>query len=67
MGLVWNPGPKPCPGCEEEFFELWRELALDNCAIRVEKATRLFAITVNAFETLNTPCVGYDSRADEWF
>ena len=66
MGLDWIPGPKPRPGCEEEFLRLWRALKLDQPADRESKVARFGEITIPAFETLKAPRVGFDSAADSW-
>lgn len=66
MGLDWNPGPKPKPGHEEEFRELWHKLDARSCFFRQAKVKRFHEITTTAFETLGTPRVGFDAAATEW-
>jgi hypothetical protein len=66
MGLDWNPGPKPKPGCEDEFRELWTKLQSKSCFFRERKIRRFGEITMTAFETLVTPRVGIDSLATDW-
>ena len=66
MGLDWNPGPKTRLGLEEEFARIWGRLHSKWCWNRSGKKKRFEEITVNAFDTLQTPRVGYDKRADEW-
>lgn len=67
MGLDWNPGNKPKPGYEEEFDRLFRQL--ENVPERTEQESllqRFRDISISAFETLNTPRVGYSEAADAW-
>jgi hypothetical protein len=66
MGLDWNPGPKAKPGHEQEFAELWQKLHAKTCYFRDRKKRRFAEITLTAFETLNTPRVGFDAAATEW-
>jgi hypothetical protein len=66
MGLDWNPGPKPQPGSEDEFRRLWRRLHSKWCWNRSAKLERFEELTIAAFETLKTPRVGVDQRANEW-
>jgi hypothetical protein len=66
MGLDWNPGPKSRPGSEVEFEELWKSLHAKSCWFREKKVKRFKEITTQAFETLNTPRVGFDNSATNW-
>jgi hypothetical protein len=65
MGLDWNPGPKAKVGHEQEFRDLWHKLQ-GRCFLRSRKIKRFHEITLTAFETLDTPRVGFDSAATEW-
>lgn len=67
MGLDWNPGPKPKPGHEEEYLELYNKIAeTDDEDGREPLKDRFAEITITAFETLDTPRVGHDAAATEW-
>ena len=66
MGLDWNPGPRSKPGNEAEFEKLWRDLHAKSCWFRARKTRRFGEITIQAFETLNTPRVGFDNAATDW-
>ena len=66
MGLDWNPGPKSRSGSESEFEELWRSLHEKSCWFRARKVKRFKEIAIQAFETLNTPRVGFDNVATDW-
>jgi hypothetical protein len=66
MGLDWNPGPKAKSGFDQEFQELWRKLHAKSCFFRERKKKRFLEITSTAFETLDTPRVGFDPAATEW-
>lgn len=66
MGLDWNPGPRAKSGCEQEFQKLWHKLAAKSCFFRNRKQKRFDEITESAFQTLATPQVGWDERANKW-
>lgn len=66
MGLDWNPGNKPKPGHEIEFERLFHALQKKNSWWRKRKEDRFFAISTTAFDTLNTPRVGFSPAADAW-
>jgi len=66
MGLDWNPGPKPKPGHKEEYLELYQRIDVADEDELGPLRERFEDITITAFETLNTPRVGYDAAATEW-
>jgi hypothetical protein len=66
MGLDWNPGPKSRLGSESEFEALWKNLHAKSCWFRGKKVRRFKEITIQAFETLNVPRVGFESVATDW-
>jgi hypothetical protein len=63
MGLDWNPGPKPKPGHEAEYEQLFVKLTSSNNEQLLE---RFHSISTTAFETLSTPVVGRDASANAW-
>lgn len=66
MGLDWNPGNRPRPGHESEFFRLFDRLRSGSKCRREAAERRLSEISISAFETLQTPQVGSDPYADAW-
>lgn len=67
MGLDWNPGPKPKPGCEAEYLDLYRILDETRDEAERERLIERFTeISITAFETLKTPRVGHDNAATTW-
>jgi hypothetical protein len=65
MGLDWDPLAKPKPGNEPEFEQLFKELLiLEN----KDKSLwdRWLEITIDPFETLQAPRIGFDAIADQW-
>jgi hypothetical protein len=53
-------------GHEAEFERLFHALQKKKSWWRKRKEERFFAISDTAFETLNTPRVGFDAAADAW-
>jgi hypothetical protein len=67
MGLDWQVGGKPKPGCEAEFRALFDDLIRGKPEVdRDEKIRRFQSIMTPAHETLGTPIVGRDPSADDW-
>ena len=66
MGLDWNPGNKPKPGCEKEFKKLFLKLQSNWCFRRKSKTKRFLLLSTSAFETLDAPRIGVDKAADRW-
>jgi hypothetical protein len=66
MGLDWNPGNKPKPGCEKEFKKLFLKLQSDWCFRRKSKTKRFLLISIPAYETLDAPRIGSDAAANRW-
>ncbi|MBF0215852.1 MAG: hypothetical protein HQL30_02540 [Candidatus Omnitrophica bacterium] len=66
MGLDWNPGNRPIPGCEEEHDIIVSKLAKNWCWRRKGLIKRFQEISIPAFETLKAPQVGFDERATQW-
>lgn len=67
MGLDWNPGNRPKPGCEAEFRDLLRKLRANVWQWPSDTPyQRYLEISITPYETLRAPRVGYDLAADEW-
>lgn len=66
MGLDWNPGNRPRPGFEVEFRRLADGIQEQRIKEGSPDHNRFFEISISAYETLQAPRVGSDSRADEW-
>jgi hypothetical protein len=66
MGLDWNPGNRPLPGKEVEFFKLFDKLQSGSRWRRKAAEKRFFEISQSAFETLKAPQVGIDDSATQW-
>lgn len=66
MALDWEPLPKPKPGQEREFEDLFHKLE----GARGQRRDRLLEWFANvsdpAFTLIGAPRVGYDESADEW-
>jgi hypothetical protein len=66
MALDWEPLPKPKPGQEKEFEDLFHKLE----GARGQRRERLLEWFANvsdpAFTLIGAPRVGYDEAADEW-
>ena len=80
MGLDWKPLNKPLAGYEDEYRRLFMQLSgaekpkmsiLDKLLgkqhpSRESLLDRFLEISSTAYETLNAPQVGIDSKATEW-
>lgn len=66
MGLDWNPGNKPAPGHEEEFFALFEVLRSRPAEGYEQEIERFHEISITAYETLNAPQVGTHDEATQW-
>jgi hypothetical protein len=68
MGLDWNPLPKPKPGREAEFEEVFAELERATAARREDKATldKFRALSDQPFALMGAPRVGFDDAANAW-
>jgi hypothetical protein len=66
MGLDWNPGNKAKPGLEAEHEKLVRSIKSGSVADQEAALARFSEISINAYETLQAPRVGYDAEATQW-
>jgi hypothetical protein len=65
MGLDWDPLAKPKSDHEPEFEGLFNELLiLENKDKALRK--RWLEITIDPYETLQPPRIGFDATADQW-
>lgn len=66
MALDWEPLPKPRPGQEHEFLDLFRKLEGARGSRR-ERLLEWFAnVSEPAYALIGAPRVGHDEAADDW-
>lgn len=66
MALDWEPLPKPKPGQEREFEDLFHKLEGATGARRERLLSWFSEASEPAYVALGAPRVGFDEAADEW-
>src|SRR5258705_11090593 len=81
MGLDWRPMGKPKPGFEERHNQIFRliqgiekqnklsffdKLKGKRLETKDQLIEEFFDISIESYETIKAPRVGYDSGANEW-
>lgn len=66
MALAWEPFPRPKPGHEREFDDLFAKLEMTTGERRHRLLEWFAPVSEPAYALLGAPRVGYDPAADEW-
>jgi len=66
VALAWEPFPRPRPGHEHEFDELFSKLEMTTGDRRHRLLEWFAPVSEPAYSLLGAPRVGYDDAADEW-